>query len=194
MKVAVYGSAKPNSKNTKLAFLLGQLLAKKRHILITGAASGISAAAARGFNHKNSIGYSPTKDTKDAENFSTIKLKNMGKIVHTGKIYSKIAKKLGLRDQIEEKYKFRNFISAVSCDVAICIEGSFGTLTEIINVLGLNKKVIVLSRSGGVSDAISFILDKISLKKGNLVVVNNPYEAIDYIDKLPEFSALWFNC
>ena len=70
LRVAVYGSAKTSKENIAVAQELGEWLAGLDCFLITGATTGISEAVVKGFNNKDSVGYSPTRNEIEAKRFA----------------------------------------------------------------------------------------------------------------------------
>jgi uncharacterized protein (TIGR00725 family) len=179
IKVAIYGSAK--TEKEALAFELGMNLSRCNISLITGAATGISEAVAIGFNCKDSIGYSPTRNQEEIIEFKTISFNSLANVLHTGIIFDQF--KNIVKDSKEARFKFRNYLTAAACDVAICIDGGFGTFTEVVLALGMDKNVVVLRNSGGVSDKLISVLELIDMKKEKLIVVDSIKEVVSYIEK-----------
>jgi uncharacterized protein (TIGR00725 family) len=119
MYIAVIGSGESDSKNEKIAYELGTLIAEKGAILICGGLGGIMDAAAKGVWETGgiSIGILPGENRQNASQYLTLAL----------------ATGLG---------EARNAIIAKSADVVIAVGGEFGTLSEIALALKANKPVI----------------------------------------------------
>lgn len=149
LKIAVVGSAKEEllSKEVcQLAQLLGKELAKQGFVVLTGAAKGISFFAVKGAKEKDghTIGVSPATDIDDSKNYN-VSNEYLDEIVFTG-----------------DGYKGRNVAMVRSCDGLISINGGFGTLNEITIAEGEMKPIVSMEGTGGSSDLIKEIFEKLN--------------------------------
>ncbi len=121
-RVAVIGGNRPEASSLKAAYRVGQLLAEKGLILICGGLGGVMEEAARGcYEAKGlSLGILPGKNLEEANKFIDIP-------VATGMGYN------------------RNSMVVLNADVAIAIDGEYGTLSEIAFARIFGKKVIGLN-------------------------------------------------
>lgn len=163
LTIGVSGSAAGNinEKLKKTAFIIGQEIAQKRAILMTGACPGLSFQAARGAKSKGGfvIGISPAENKKEHEEvyykefiqkdeYST---KYFDLIVYTG---------FG--------FKGRNPVFIRSCNGVICLSGRIGTLNEFTIAYDERRPIGVL-QPGGISGLIPKII-KVA-RKGNTRVI-----------------------
>ena len=128
--VAVVGESATDPERWELAREMGERIAKKGWILVTGGLGGIMEAASRGAAEAGGavVGILPGGQTDEANKFVTIPIAtNMG---HA-----------------------RNAIIAHTADMLIAIGGSFGTLSEIAIARKLGKPVFSI-RSWEIADAI----------------------------------------
>jgi len=119
--IAVIGGKDVSEKHLRWAERVGQLIAERGGILITGGLSGVMEAASKGAISAGGItvGILPTERIEDANSFVKIP-------VATG---------LGIA---------RNTIIARTAQAMIAIGGQYGTLSEIAFGLQLGKPVIGL--------------------------------------------------
>jgi uncharacterized protein (TIGR00725 family) len=117
--IAVIGGAETTKKNLQIAEEVGQLIARKGAILITGGMSGVMEAASRGAKKENGlvIGIIPTIDKNSANQYVDIPI-------------------------VTGMNQARNIIIARTCDCAIAIDGKYGTLSEIAYCLMFTIPVI----------------------------------------------------
>ena len=110
---------------------MGQEIGRKGAILISGGKDGVMEAASRGAKAANglTIGILPEHNESGANPFIDIP-------IATGIAYA------------------RNYLNIVSSDAIIGLAGSGGTLSEIGYAIALNKRLILLKGTGGVTDMI----------------------------------------
>jgi uncharacterized protein (TIGR00725 family) len=118
IRIGVIGGAKPEEKFLKIAYAVGQLIAKKGAILVCGGLGGVMEAAARGAKKSGglSVGILPGNFPKDANRYIDIP-------IATGMGYS------------------RNSLVVMNADVLIAIDGEYGTLSEIAYGCVHEKKI-----------------------------------------------------
>ncbi|MHA1230671.1 MAG: TIGR00725 family protein [Candidatus Helarchaeota archaeon] len=128
-QIGVIGSGYGISEDVKaLAYEVGAELAKAGVILICGGKGGVMEAACKGCYDNNgiSVGILPSIHKDEANKYVKIKIPtNLG--------------------------EDRNYIVVQSSDALICIAGVFGTRMEADYSLKLNKILITIPKSGGVS-------------------------------------------
>jgi len=117
--IAVIGGHKAEEETSKIAFAVGKIIAKNNCILICGGKGGVMEAAAKGAkqNKGTTIGILPGTEKEEANDFIDIAIPTA-------------------------LSSARNAVIARACDLAIAINGSYGTLSEIALCLAMNKKVL----------------------------------------------------
>jgi uncharacterized protein (TIGR00730 family) len=136
-KLTIFGSARtrPEAAAYKQAVLLGQQIAARDWLVVTGAASGIMEAGHRGAGRTHSMGLNimlPFEQSANEFIRDDPKLVNM-------------------------KYFFtRKLMFVKECDAVVCLPGGFGTLDEALEVLTLLQTgkrdivpVVFLDEPGG---------------------------------------------
>lgn len=132
IRITVIGSSgRISSKISRIAEQVGHEIAKRGAILITGGRDGVMEAASRGAKKSSgvTVGILPEEVEYKANPYVDI-------IIPTG---------LGFA---------RNFINIVSSNAVISIAGSGGTLSEIGYAIALQKVMILMKGTGGVTDMI----------------------------------------
>jgi len=121
LRVAVFGGRKIASDSYNQALELGRLLADEGWLVFCGGGSGAMEAVSRGVHEAGGtcIGILKGRNLSEANKWVTIP-------IATGIDIS------------------RNALLAYNCDVAIAINGSYGTLSEIAYGLQLGKPVFGL--------------------------------------------------
>lgn len=169
-KIAIFGAADETlSKNIyKIAQEVGAEIARRGHLLITGAASGVSRYGAIGAQKSGGlvIGISPTANDADIHNYN-VDLKNIDIVLHTG---------FG--------YKGRNVLSVRASDAVIVINGRFGTLSELANAEGEGKPIVVIKNTGGCADMAEQIFKTLRPDYKKFKAVESPQEALNFIETL----------
>lgn len=122
---------------------LGRAIAARRAVLLTGATTGIPyivgrAARAAGAFH---IGISPATDEREHVASYGLPLDACDAIIYTG---------FGL--------KGRNVVLVRSCEIAIFIGGSIGSLNEFTIAYDEGRIIGCLAGTGGVADQASYLL------------------------------------
>jgi uncharacterized protein (TIGR00725 family) len=130
MKIAVIGSSGSiPSEIFRIAETVGCEIARRKGLLITGGKDGVMEAASKGAKDEQgtTIGILG-EDTASAAN-----------------PYVDIAIATGIGYA-------RNYLNIISSDAIISIAGSGGTLSEIGFAIALQKKLILIKGTGGVTD------------------------------------------
>ena len=117
--IAVIGGSQPDKESMTIAEQVGRLIAEKDAILITGGMGGVMLAASKGAHeaHGLVIGVLPGIDKRNANEYVDIPI-----VTGVGEA--------------------RNSIITRTCDCAIAIDGSYGTLSEIAYCMMYKKPVI----------------------------------------------------
>jgi uncharacterized protein (TIGR00725 family) len=143
MKISVMGSAETAAPAiVETARLLGEAIARSGSLLFTGATTGVMygvgrAARAAGAFH---IGISPGENEREHVETFGLPTDACDAIIYTG---------FGL--------KGRNVVLVRSCDVAIFIAGSIGSLNEFTIAYDEGKIIGCVTGTGGVADEIKRI-------------------------------------
>jgi hypothetical protein len=122
MQVGVIGSSFCGEELYKIAYRVGELLAKKGYVLINGGLGGVMEASAKGAMEAGGVvvGIIPQAGKKGANRYCSIVIAtNMG---HA-----------------------RNMIIVHSSDAIISVGGGYGTISETAIALKEGKKVIAIS-------------------------------------------------
>lgn len=150
-KLAVLGSAAaPDSERiAEIARSLGKAIAARDLILLTGATTGVvhlvgKIAQAAGALH---IGVSPGANEREHVERYELPVDACDAIIYSG---------FGL--------KGRNVVLIRSCDIAIFIAGSFGSLNEFTIAHDEGKIIGCLSGTGGVADEASRLIEALHKK------------------------------
>ncbi len=145
--ICVSGGAEGgNAKKAKvMSYKVGQLIAQKGCVLITGATTGVPFEAARGAKEAggSNIGFSPAGS--EEEHVRKYRLP-ADKDIFDHIIYA------------EAGYTGRNLLMVRSSDATIVIDGRIGTLNEFTVAFEENEIIGVLQGSGGIADEIERLL------------------------------------
>jgi len=117
--IAVIGGSEPDKESLKIAEQVGRLIIERGAILITGGMGGVMLAASKGAHDAKGlvIGVLPGIDKNEANAYVDIPI-----VTGVGEA--------------------RNSIITRTCDCAIAIDGSYGTLSEIAYCMIYRKPVI----------------------------------------------------
>jgi len=157
LRITVIGSSGKISSNLKgVAELVGQEIARREAILITGGRDGVMEAASKGASKENGVvvGILP-EDTEVRAN------PHVSIAITTG---------IGFA---------RNYINVVSSDAIISIAGSGGTLSEIGYAIALQKPLVLLKGTGGVTDLI--VNHSTLFPNAKIHLAETPYDAVNLI-------------
>lgn len=188
IKIGVFGSAEGDIEHTfKKARQLGEILASKNVIIITGACGGIPYQAAYAAYKKGAQiwGYSPYKN---------FKAHTEGESDYDNNIYKKlffIPKNIQDFKNILVSRKYRNVISCANCDGGIIICGRWGTMNEFTNLFDLGKVIGVLIKTGGVADELLSLNKKLhKISKAKVIFSSSPQKLVNMvIDELKKRAA-----
>lgn len=148
IKIGVMGSASgPTIRDQaaiKQALALGEAIAKKDCICITGACPGLPDKAAEGASRMGGfvMGVSPAFSEQEHLEIYGSPIEHYDMILFSG---------LGLME--------RDIINIRSCDAVVIVGGGIGTLNEFTVAYEEKKPVGILEGCGGISEHIAEILD-----------------------------------
>jgi uncharacterized protein (TIGR00725 family) len=157
----------------KKAYSIGQEIVKQGGIVVSGATTGMPLWAARGAKEAGgiSLGLSPASNEKEHVEKYKLPLDYFDLIIYTGFDYSG-----------------RNLMLTKSGDAVIIICGGFGTLNEFTIALEDNKPIGVYTGTGGVSDEIDDLMQKIkdphNHGAGKVIFSNDPKELVEKLKAL----------
>ncbi len=141
----------------KIAYEVGQEIAKSDSVLVTGGLGGVMRGACHGAHDAGglAVGIIPQSDPSFANEFCDI-------VIPSG---------LGLA---------RDFLTALSADGVIVVGGGSGTLSEVCAAYMHKKPIVALKNSGGIATQYT---DKFLDHRENvkIVGVSTPKEAVAYI-------------
>ena len=147
-------------KHEKIAYEVGEKIAKSDSVLITGGLGGVMKAASHGAHDANglTIGIIPQDDPTMANEFCDI-------VIPTG---------MGLT---------RDFLNALSADGIIIVGGGSGTLSEVCAAYMYKKPMVAIRNIGGsVEQYIDGFLDH--RKNIKIIGVDTPADAVQTILEL----------
>ena len=167
IKVGVMGSAEevPSSVLGEKARALGQTIASREVILLTGATTGLVYATGKAAHDAGAmhIGISPASDEREHVERYGLPTDACAAIIYTG---------FGL--------KGRNVVLVRSCDVVLFIAGSIGSLNEFTIAYDEGKTIGCLTGTGGVADEIKSLVNTFNKPtKARIVYNDDPVELID---------------
>ena len=167
MKIAVCGSGKVfDGQIAKKSAEIGRIIAIKGHILLTGGCNGYPNEAAKAAFENNGkvIAISPAEDKEQHVAMYGFPTANFSEIIYTGK---------GIPGRNEDLIRDANAV--------IIIDGKIGTLNEFTLAFHFAKKIGVLKNSGGISDLIPQIAEKIDKdgEKDNIIYAEKAQELIE---------------
>lgn len=146
IKVGVMGSAEEGSTPAlrEKAKALGQAIASRDLILLTGATTGLIYAIGKAMHDAGGIhiGISPAGDEREHVERYQLPVDVCDAIIYTG---------FGL--------KGRNVVLVRSCDVVLVIAGSMGSLNEFTIAYDEGKAIGCLTGTGGVADEVEKIIE-----------------------------------
>lgn len=162
LQIAVLGSSDVicSIKGYNMAFEVGQEIAKKKAVALTGGGLGVMEAALKGAKREKglTIAIVPWESMEKVNDYADM-------VVATGIGWS------------------RNSINLNSCDGAIIVQGGAGTLNEATYGYMMSKPIVALTSSGGMAEEISnryFDERKTEFVYG----ANTPKEAVNLVFKL----------
>lgn len=169
-KICIVGGSEGGNaeKAYPLARIMGKEIAKRGHILITGATSGVPFEAAKVAKEMggSNIGFSPAG--------TEIEHKKKYRLPMSPKIFDHII-------YTEAGYAGRNLLMVRSADATIMIDGRIGTLNEFTAAFEENQVVGVLEGSGGTADLVRRILDVAKKGQRKVIFDSDPVKLVEKV-------------
>lgn len=158
--VGVIGSSKAGKEEVKFAESLGEEIAKRGFVLLTGARGGVMKAACKGAKKKGglTLGILPNGNKSEANEFTDL-------VIPSG---------MG---------STRNSLNALTADYVIVVGGGAGTLTEIAYAWLYGKPILATRNLGGWAEKLAG--KRIDGKRDDKIVpVDSPNEALEWIEEI----------
>lgn len=153
-----------------LAVRLGAAIARRGHVITTGATIGLPFFAAKGATEAGgmSIGFSPAVNVREHMRKYRLPTDNFTFINYTGM-----------------QFVGRDAYLTQSSDAVITIGGRFGSLHEFVTALEAHKPCGILIESGGAADIIPELLKILEPPRGHLVIFDeNPENLVERITEI----------
>ncbi len=166
VKIAVLGSAEEHPEVRDRAEALGRAIAQHDAILLTGATTGLICAVGKAARHAGAthIGISPAENAAEHVERYELPVDACDAIIYTG---------FGL--------KGRNVVLVRSCDVAIFIAGSVGSLNEFTVAYDEGKVIGCLTGTGGVADEAKRLTETFPKRtKSRIFYDDDPVELVNH--------------
>jgi hypothetical protein len=169
-KICVSGGSegKNAQKAYDLARKVGETIAKRGHVLITGATNGIPFEAAKAAKKTggSNIGFSPAgTEIEHAKKY---------RLPMDPKIFDHII-------FTEAGYAGRNLLMVRSADATIMIDGRMGTLNEFTDAYEEDEIVGVLEGSGGTADLVRAIMEAAGKGLRKVLFDTDPVRLVDRV-------------
>lgn len=178
-RIAVYGShsGELDERASVAAQTLGQELAKRGHVLLTGGGKGLPhkvakvAAAEGGKVIAYSFARSPEEHAESGlptEGFSEIRY---------------VPANYELGDNVEARRLYRNITTVNQADAVICISGRWGTLNEAANAEHMAKPIGVVIGTGGTADELPALMRRLKSARGAFfIAAEDPVYVLDALE------------
>lgn len=171
MTVGVMGSAggvlPPEIRRT--VYSLGQAIAEKGCVLVTGACPGYPQEAVKGAKSRGGVvvGVSPALNMEEHILKYNSPTKGYDAIIYTGS---------GLMGREIENIR--------SCDVVVFVGGRSGTLGEFAIAYDEGKVIGILEGTGGITSHLRTIIDMINKEAGGVVCYDdNPLQLLETLER-----------
>jgi hypothetical protein len=172
LKIGIIGSASgPQTEDEvakQKARTMGEVIAKREHILINGACPGIPDESARAAKENGGlvIGISPAFSEFEHVN-EYLSPHHHDILIYTG---------MGFME--------RDIINIRSCDAVVLISGGIGSLNEFTIAYDEGRPIGILTNSGGISNSIPHIVEELCHRKlpPNMVFDDDPKQLLDKLE------------
>jgi len=168
LKICISGAAEGYTREAvEMAKQIGEEIAKRGHVIVTGATHGVPHAAALAAKAAGgvSIGISPAASEEE----------------HTGKYLLPGDRAFDYVIYTRAGYTGRNLLMVRSCDATIVINGRIGTLNEFTCAFEENEIVGVMENSGGVAGFIKAILQVANKGQRKVFFETDPVKMVEQI-------------
>jgi uncharacterized protein (TIGR00725 family) len=171
MTVGVMGSSGGMiaSEVTKKVYKLGREIARRRHVLITGACPGLPHEAVKGAKSVGCtvVGVSPALNFEEHVVKFKSPVRGYDALIYTGS---------GLMGREIENIR--------SCDVVVFVGGRSGTLGEFAIAYDEGKVIGILEKTGGITEHLKTIVSFVR-KETKAILVSSP-DPEDLLDRLEQ--------
>jgi uncharacterized protein (TIGR00725 family) len=152
------------------SYELGQIVARRGMVLISGAAPGLPLETARGCQEEGglSIGISPALSLEEHAEVYQSPVEGFDVLIYTGS---------GLMG--------REIVNIRSSDIVVIISGHSGTLGEFAIAYDEGKLIGVLQGTGGIADIVPELVHAIDKETGATIIYDSDAEQL--IDRLVEY-------
>ena len=169
LRIGVFGGATltETTEIETLAKQIGQGIARRGHITITGATSGLPCVAGKAALKEGGtvLGFSPARDATEHVERYRKPLDGCSYILYTG-----------------QGYTGRNYLNLRNCDIALFVGGEAGTLEEFC--VGVYEGLVlgVLINTGGVCELLPEIVKRFHTRHGEVFCFGvNPDQLLDEV-------------
>lgn len=170
-QICVSGAAKGDFviRAYEMAEQAAREIAKRGHITLTGATTGLPHHAAKAAKAAGgvSIGFSPASSRVSHIKKYKLPLDGFDTVLYTG-----------------FEYTGRDLLLVRSSDAVIMVGGRIGTLHELTIALEEKKPVGVLMGSGGMTNAVAFVLKTAKRSRSNIIFDTDPVDLVDKVLKM----------
>jgi len=160
-KIGIYGSYITESEEAiRVAQELGNTLAQRNMIVVTGGGSGMPYVVAQMAKQKGAEVWGFTSEYTEEEQKVAYPLDDItiyDHLFYVPKQYDhpfSLDHKLSPPRDWSARLKYRNVVSTIHVDAGIIISGGWGTMNEFTNLLYDGKPVGVLLGTGGLADEL----------------------------------------
>ena len=169
-KICISGGAegKNAQKAYSLARKVGEEIAKRGHVLITGATNGVPYEAAKAAKKAggSNIGFSPAG--------TEIEHRQKFRLPMSPKVFDHII-------YTEAGYAGRNLLMVRSADATVVIDGRMGTLNEFTVAFEENEIAGVLEGSGGVADELRRVVRVAGKGQRKVIFDSDPVKLVEKV-------------
>jgi uncharacterized protein (TIGR00725 family) len=150
----------------ELSMEVGREIGRRKHVLITGATTGVPYFSAMGCNEEGgfNIGFSPASTEKQHLKSYRLPLDPFNIMVYTG-----------------GDYVGRDVIMTKSADAVIIICGRTGTLHEFTVAIETKKVIAVLEGTGGMADKIRGIIESYCKSANKIIYDRDPKRLVEKV-------------
>lgn len=184
-KIGIFGSNILESEQAiRLAQELGNELAKKNCIVITGACSGMPYAVAATAKQKGAEvwGFTPARDIAEQKSaYPSDDITVYDRLFYVPQHYEQLfypAEKPPVAQDWDARLKYRNVISTINADAGIIVSGGWGTLNEFTNLIYEGKPIGVLMGTGGLADELPQWFPRLRKKSESQVLFSSAPDEI----------------
>ena len=172
-QICISGAARGKSVETgaELAKAAAREVAKRGHIVMTGAAYGIPQLAAIAAQRAGgfSMGFSPAASRLAHTKKYRLPLEGYDSVLFTG-----------------FEYTGRNLLLVRSSDAVIMVGGRIGTLNELTIAIEERKPIGILLGSGGMTEEVEYVLKAAKRTRNGIIFGHDPAKLVDDLIQMIE--------